>query len=44
MLFLRFTPLIPNVSINVSGPIVGLPFKYFLFGTLFGIELYNLKD
>ncbi|CAD8043764.1 unnamed protein product [Paramecium primaurelia] len=41
MLFLRLTPLIPNVSINVSGPIVGLPFKYFFFGTLFGLMLGN---
>lgn len=36
ILFLRFTPLVPNVSINVSAPIVGLPFKYFFFGTLIG--------
>jgi hypothetical protein len=44
MLFLRFTPLIPNVSINVSGPIVGLPFKYFFFGTLFGnYSLYKVR-
>jgi uncharacterized membrane protein YdjX (TVP38/TMEM64 family) len=42
MLFLRFTPLIPNVSVNVAAPIVGLPFKYFFFGTLFGIILYRL--
>ncbi|CAD8136912.1 unnamed protein product [Paramecium pentaurelia] len=42
MLFLRFTPLIPNVSINVSGPIVGLPFKYFFFGTLFGLMPGNI--
>ena len=40
MLFLRFTPLLPNVSINVAAPIVGLPFKYFFFGTLFGIEYF----
>lgn len=37
MLFLRFTPLIPNISVNVASPIVGLPFKYFFFGTLFGL-------
>ncbi len=40
MLFLRFTPLIPNVSVNVAAPIVGLPFKYFFFGTLFGKYQY----
>ena len=42
MLFLRFTPLIPNVSINVSAPIVGLPYKYFALGTLFGLMPGNI--
>lgn len=41
VLFLRFTPLIPNVSINVAAPIVGLPFKYFCLGTFFGISYYD---
>lgn len=42
MLFLRFTPLVPNLSVNVSAPIVGLPFKYFFFGTLFGLMPGNI--
>ena len=42
MLFLRFTPLIPNVSVNVSAPIVGLPYKYFALGTLFGLMPGNI--
>eukprot|EP00826_Nyctotherus_ovalis_P044815 TRINITY_DN4879_c0_g1_i2.p2 TRINITY_DN4879_c0_g1~~TRINITY_DN4879_c0_g1_i2.p2 ORF type:complete len:203 (+),score=12.77 TRINITY_DN4879_c0_g1_i2:148-756(+) len=37
MLFLRISPLLPNWFINVSAPIVGIPYLYFLFATLFGI-------
>lgn len=37
MLFLRITPLVPNWFINVSSPIVGIPFFHFFLATLFGI-------
>ncbi len=36
MLFLRITPLVPNWFINVSSPIIGIPFGHFFFATLFG--------
>lgn len=42
MLTLRFTPLVPNIVINVASPIVGLPFKYFFFATLFGLMPNNI--
>ena len=43
MLFLRITPLIPNWFVNISSPIVGIPFRYFFFGTLFGKNKIKLK-
>lgn len=43
MLFLRISPLVPNWFINVSAPIVGIPYFYFLFATLFGILLFNSR-
>ena len=43
MLFLRITPLVPNWFVNISSPIVGIPFSYFFFGTLFGFKS-NLKN
>jgi len=43
MLFLRITPLIPNWFVNISSPIVGIPFPYFFFGTLFGKFNLTLK-
>jgi len=42
MLFLRITPLIPNWFVNVSSPIVGIPFRTFFFGTLFGLMPANI--
>lgn len=44
MLFLRISPLLPNWFINVSAPIVGIPYSYFLFATLFGTFLFNLRS
>lgn len=32
IIFLRVTPLLPNVFINVASPIVGVPFLDFLLG------------
>ncbi len=32
MLFLRMTPLLPNVFINVASPIVGVPLHIFALG------------
>eukprot|EP00898_Chlorokybus_atmophyticus_P006046 jgi/Chlat1/6442/Chrsp45S09066 len=37
MLFLRVTPLLPNTFINVASPIVGVPYRHFLTGTLVGL-------
>ena len=36
MLFLRLTPLVPNWFVNLASPLVGMPYIYFLTGTLFG--------
>mmetsp|Transcript_19951 Transcript_19951/g.2700 ORF Transcript_19951/g.2700 Transcript_19951/m.2700 type:complete len:102 (+) Transcript_19951:351-656(+) len=55
MLFLRLTPLVPNFFVNIASPIVGIPIKYFTFGTFLGLiplnvihlktglELYNIE-
>eukprot|EP00744_Colponema_vietnamica_P002607 GILI01004056.1.p1 GENE.GILI01004056.1~~GILI01004056.1.p1 ORF type:complete len:270 (+),score=91.16 GILI01004056.1:66-812(+) len=42
MLFLRITPLLPNWFINISSPLVGVPFSYFFFATLFGLMPGNI--
>ena len=36
MIFLRFTPLVPNWFVNLASPIVGMPFLHFSLGTFFG--------
>ena len=36
MLFLRFTPLVPNWFVNLASPLVGMPYLYFLTATFFG--------
>ena len=36
MLFLRFAPVIPKLTINIASPIVGVPFSYFFFGSFNG--------
>lgn len=40
-LFLRLTPLVPNWFVNVSAPIVGLPFAIFMPATLVGLVPAN---
>jgi uncharacterized membrane protein YdjX (TVP38/TMEM64 family) len=42
MLFLRLTPLVPNWFVNISSPIVGIPFLHFCFGTFLGLMPLNL--
>jgi uncharacterized membrane protein YdjX (TVP38/TMEM64 family) len=42
MLFLRFTPLVPNIVVNIASPLVGMPFKQFALGTLFGLMPLNI--
>jgi uncharacterized membrane protein YdjX (TVP38/TMEM64 family) len=42
MLFLRFTPMVPNVLVNMACPIVGMPFHYFVFGTFLGLIPANV--
>uniref|UniRef100_A0A7S3QSY7 VTT domain-containing protein n=1 Tax=Dunaliella tertiolecta TaxID=3047 RepID=A0A7S3QSY7_DUNTE len=41
MLFLRMTPLLPNVFINVASPIVGVPLHTFAIATLLGCAPNN---
>lgn len=42
LLFLRISPIVPNWLINVSSPIVGVPFVYFFLATLFGASWVTL--
>ena len=42
LLFLRLTPFLPNWFINLSSPIIEIPFKYFFFATLLGLMPGNL--
>lgn len=42
MLFLRFTPLIPNVVVNMGAPIVGIPIHIFAMGTFIGLMPANI--
>ena len=42
LLFLRITPLVPNWLLNLSTPIVGVPFKYFFSATMIGLIPANI--
>ena len=42
LLFLRVTPILPNWFINVSSPIVDIPFKYFVTCTFIGLIPGNM--
>lgn len=37
MLFLRLTPLVPNWFVNLGCPLVGMPYRYFFFGSAIGL-------
>eukprot|EP01114_Cavostelium_apophysatum_P017216 TRINITY_DN5060_c0_g1_i1.p1 TRINITY_DN5060_c0_g1~~TRINITY_DN5060_c0_g1_i1.p1 ORF type:complete len:267 (+),score=65.04 TRINITY_DN5060_c0_g1_i1:165-965(+) len=37
VLFLRFTPFIPNWFVNIASPLVGIPLSTFFIGTFFGV-------
>ena len=37
MIFLRITPTLPNIFINLASPIVDVPFHVFLSATLIGL-------
>ncbi|KGN63106.1 uncharacterized membrane protein At4g09580 [Cucumis sativus] len=37
MIFLRITPTLPNIFINLASPIVDIPFHVFLLATLIGL-------
>jgi uncharacterized membrane protein YdjX (TVP38/TMEM64 family) len=41
MLFLRLTPLIPNWFVNLASPLVGIPYRYFLVASIFGLMPMN---
>lgn len=41
MLFLRLTPLIPNWFVNLASPLVGIPYRYFLFASMVGLMPMN---
>ena len=42
LLFLRITPLLPNWLINLSSPVVGIPYKYFILATFIGLMPANI--
>ncbi len=42
MLFLRITPLLPNWLLNLSSPVVGVPYFYFISATFFGLMPANI--
>lgn len=35
-MFLRLTPIAPNILVNMASGIVGVPFKIYFFGSLIG--------
>jgi len=37
ILFLRFTPVIPNWFVNIASPIFNIPVQTFMIGTFFGV-------
>lgn len=37
IIFLRITPIFPNWFINISSPVIDVPFSPFFLGTLFGV-------
>lgn len=37
MIFLRITPTLPNIFLNLASPIVDIPFHVFLLATLIGL-------
>ena len=41
LLFLRLTPILPNILINLASPIVGIPLIYFFSATLIGLMPAN---
>ena len=41
LLFLRITPIVPNWLINLSSPIIGVPFTQFFFATFLGLMPAN---
>ena len=41
VLFLRFTPLVPNILVNLASPIAGIPVHIFFISTLFGLMPLN---
>ncbi|CAI2377911.1 unnamed protein product [Moneuplotes crassus] len=42
LLFLRITPLLPSIIINISSPILGIPLPTFMFATFVGLIPVNI--
>lgn len=42
LLFLRITPIVPNLIINLASPIIGVPFKTFFSATFLGLMPANI--
>lgn len=41
-LFLRVTPIFPNISVNLISPIAGISYKIFVLGTFVGLIPFNI--
>mmetsp|Transcript_18494 Transcript_18494/g.18188 ORF Transcript_18494/g.18188 Transcript_18494/m.18188 type:complete len:139 (-) Transcript_18494:2-418(-) len=42
LLFLRITPLLPSIVINISSPILDIPLSTFMFSTFVGLIPLNI--
>ncbi len=42
LLFLRLTPIVPNIFINVASPLLGVSYLKFLTATFFGLMPMNI--
>lgn len=42
LLFMRITPILPNIFLNVACPLLGVPYVKFLLATFFGLMPLNV--
>lgn len=42
LLFMRITPILPNIFLNVACPLLGVPYHKFLIATFFGLMPLNI--
>ena len=44
LIFLRVTPILPNIFINIASPVVDVPLRPFALGALQIVQLYSLRE